>query len=369
MMAPDGEKQAERAANAGEQQAFGQQLAKNAQATGAERGANREFAGTDHGAGEQQISHVGASDEQQEADGCKKNDKQRLHVADDVFFQRQNGDAFVLVGFRIFLREMLRDRIHIGLSLRERNTGLEASDDVSAEIDVAIAERNVRPLAAKRVDVATLTVEGEVWRHDADDGVVRAVESDGFSGDVEGGAKFAAPEAAAEHDHGSGAKLIVTVVEGAPDDGTDAEDFEEFGGDHVAGDAFGGFAGAKEVVVLVAVHGERGEGLIVALPVEEIGVVGGSALDAGHSVVHGDELAGLGIGQRIEEDAVDHGEKRGVGANAESKSENGDSGEERGLEEHAEGVAQILHRCGHSSTSQRPGALAQNRELITKLAD
>jgi len=213
---------------------------------------------------------------------------------------------------------MLRDGVHIGLRLGDGYAGFEAADNVSAEVHTTIAEGDVGPLAAEGVDVAALAVKGEARRDDADDGVVRTVEGDGLASDVESGAKFAAPEAAPEHDDGSGAELIVGVIEEAADNGMDAEGFEEFGGDHVAGDAFGSLAGTEEVVVFVAVHGERGEGLVVALPVEEVGVVDGSARDTGYGVVDGDELAGFWVGERVEEDTVNDGEEGGVGTDAES---------------------------------------------------
>jgi hypothetical protein len=356
--APDSKEQAEGAADASEEQAFGEELAENAKAAGAEGKADGKFAGAGHGAGEEKISDVGAGDEEKKADRGEKHDKEGLDIADDVFFERNERDAFVLVDVGVFLGEVLRDGIHIGLGLRDGNAGFKATDGVSAKVDAAIAEGDIGPLAAEGVDIAALAVKGKAGRDDADDGVVRTVEAERFAGNVERSAEFAAPETAAEHDNGSGAELIVGLIEKAADDGMDAEDFEEFVGDHVAGEAFGDFAAAEEVVVLVAVHGERGEGLVVALPVEKVGVVDGSAFDAGDRVVEGDELAGLWVGERIEENAVDNGEEGGVGANAESQSENGDGGEERRLAERAKSVTKVLQESDNGAPPKgrrRPG--------------
>src|SRR4029077_2893444 len=55
-----------------------------------------------------------------------------------------------------------------------------------------------------------------------------------------------------------------------------------------------------------------------------------------------DELLRIGIGQRIEEHAVDDGEDGGVGADAEGKSEDRDEGEPGILAQRARAVAQIL---------------------------
>ena len=361
--AVNSEQQTERAADASEKQAFGEELAKHAKATGTEGDADGEFAGSAHGAGEKKIRDVGAGNEEQEADRGEKNDEQGLDVADDVVFQRDEDDAFVFVGFGIFLREMLRDGVHIGLRLHDGDAGFETADDVSAEVHAAIAEGEVGPLATEGVDIAALAVEGEVRRNDADDRVVRTVEGDRFSSDVEGGSEFAAPEAAAEHNHGCGAELIVGVSEQTAHHGMDAEEFEKFGRDHVAGDAFSGFSGAEEVVVFVAVHRQGGEGLIVALPVEEVGVVDGSAGDAGNGIVERDELAGVWVGERIEKDAVDDGEESGVGADAEGERENGDDGEERGLAEHAEGVTQVLKKGENGAP---PGYAASDLKVRVK---
>ncbi len=73
---------------------------------------------------------------------------------------------------------------------------------------------------------------------------------------------------------------------------------EEAGGDHEAAQTFR-FSRAGEVVILIAVHGNRGEGACVVLPVEEIQIGDRAAIDARSSSVDGEELAGLLVGERI----------------------------------------------------------------------
>ena len=154
------------------------------------------------------------------------------------------------------------------------------------------------------------------------------------------------PEAVAEQGDGRGAEAIVVGIEVAAQSRMDAEREEKFRGDHEAVDALG-LAGAGEVVVLVTVHGDGGEGFGLALPVEEVEIADGRLVLAGVFFVDGDELAGVRVGQRIQEHAVDDGEQSGVRADAEGEGEDGDEGERGRLEKHAEGEAKVLKQGDH----------------------
>ena len=164
--------------------------------------------------------------------------------------------------------------------------------------------------------------------------------------------KSALPEAAAEDDDGRGAGMIVIPREGAAEDGLDTQGGEECRGDHEAVKPLG-LDASGEVVVLVAIDGHGGEGFAGAFPVEEVGIADGGAIHAGVLLVDGDELAGLCVGQWIEEHAVDDGEERGIGADAESQGEQGDGRKAWRFEEHAQGITQVLEQDGHGGPRER----------------
>src|ERR1700677_2078527 len=103
----------------------------------------------------------------------------------------------------------------------------------------------------------------------------------------------------------------------------------------------------------MAIDSQRGKGLRGALPVEKIEVADGCPIHPRVLFVQGDELGGVGIGQRVEEHAIDDRKERGVRANAEGKGNNNNSGEGGELEQHAKGVKDVLQQGGQDFTSDR----------------
>ncbi len=84
-------------------------------------GAKGKLARAAHRSRQQQIGHVGAGDQQQEGDGGEQHQEEGLDVAHHVFLHGEEGDADVLVGFGIFQGEIVRDGVHVGLGLGERD--------------------------------------------------------------------------------------------------------------------------------------------------------------------------------------------------------------------------------------------------------
>ena len=70
-------------------------------------------------------------------------------------------------------------------------------------------------------------------------------------------------------------------------------------------------------------------------------------LPSGDGVHELDDAVGVGIGERLEQDRVDHGEDGGVGSDAEGESGDGGYGERRAGDEHAEGVAEVAEKVAH----------------------
>ncbi len=190
--------------------------------------------------------------------------------------------------------------------MRERYAGFQSGDGVGAQVDAAVAKRFVIPLADGSVDVAVVAVESEVRRNYADDFVGRAIQSDGFSEDIERSAELRvsrrlrpesrpAPHRRDRHRrekcgrewelHRAWRKKSAEIM--------------------ISGDAFR-FAGSREVAIVIAIHGHGGKSLRVALPVEKIQISDWALLGAGSASVNRDELAGVRVGERVEKDAVDY---------------------------------------------------------------
>jgi len=87
------------------------------------------------------------------------------------------------------------------------------------------------------------------------------------------------------------------------------------------------FARAGEVEVFGTEGAEEGEGVILLLPIDEIGIGDGRAFESGGLEIDRVELVRLRERKRIEEYAVDYGEERGVCADAQSEGEDGDDRE------------------------------------------
>ena len=93
---PKAEQHAQDAPGDGEQDAFGEELADDAGAAGSQGGADGKLALAAGGAHQQQVGHVGAGDQQHQADGAQQHEQRFAGVADDRVAQRRS--RRILVG-------------------------------------------------------------------------------------------------------------------------------------------------------------------------------------------------------------------------------------------------------------------------------
>src|SRR5215831_19536017 len=111
--AGSGKQQAEKPPSEREQNAFGQQLADHPGLSGAERSTNCKLAGPASSSNEQQVGDICAGDEENEAHRGEKDEKEWPNIADDIVFQRVDGDATRFVDFRIGDLEIASNGVHI----------------------------------------------------------------------------------------------------------------------------------------------------------------------------------------------------------------------------------------------------------------
>ncbi len=86
------------------------------------------------------------------------------------------------------------------------------------------------------------------------------------------------------------------------------------------------------------------ERLIVLLPVEKVWIGDRAVLKVWLALVQHDELLGMRIGKRIEQDTVDHRKERSVRADAERERQDGDRREAGAFAQRANGESNILRQ-------------------------
>jgi len=238
----------------------------------------------------------------------------------------------------------------IGLDLgsRERDAGLEASDDGDGVTPVTdfVHVGGDKEIDAKTGRKDRSEIEG--LRENADDGDGLIIEIDGLAEDIFIARELLLPELIGKHGNERSAFLVLFGKKRAAECGSDAEGVEEIVGDHnglnvlriaVAGHVV--FAAAPEGLVA----GDFLEGLRVALEFFEGANVVRGAGEAAFAVIacEPNELLRMGERKRTKKEGVDDGKDDDVGADAESENENGDQREGTVLAERAEVVAEILH--------------------------
>src|SRR6266403_2611452 len=127
--APNGESDAEAAADQGEQQTFHEQLAGDAPAAGADGGSNGHLALATGSTGEEQAGDIGTGDEEDKRDGAKENQQGGAQRAGNLIAERHDVDAPVALGIRIFVLKLGGDGGHLGLRLRIGGAGFHTRDN------------------------------------------------------------------------------------------------------------------------------------------------------------------------------------------------------------------------------------------------
>jgi len=103
--AETGEEQTECPAGKGEKHGFHKDLTQDDDATGAKRGSNSDLFTSRESFRKHEVGDVRTSNQQNESDSTKKNEKRRTHIADKLFPQRLDDSTPALVIFGIELFE------------------------------------------------------------------------------------------------------------------------------------------------------------------------------------------------------------------------------------------------------------------------
>ena len=365
-----GDAEADDAAGGGEQQALDQQLPHDAPARRAHRVAHRDLARPCRRARQQQVRHVGARDQQHEADRAhqgQEHDADRAGV--EAFVERlDDADGELLVAGRMGRGQALDDAVELGLRLRRGDAVFQAREhrevaNVAAADLVRQRDRRYPELGVGR--------ELDAGRHHADDRPRLAVDADGQAEHAAIAAVARLPEGVAEDHDALGARLVVAAPEAAAEEHRLAQQVEAVGGD----------PDARRVLrrrPRVA-HGHRsaqegGQAFVrgrAGAPVEQIGPRDRLSAAGGRLALDAEDVepVGLGEGQAADQDGVDQREHRGVDADAQGQGRNRHDAEPSILDEEAQREAQVLqqaHDGGYGRGRRRLTGGPERHGRVTK---
>src|SRR5262245_45372820 len=194
LYSPRRQQYAQRSAEDRQQQAFGQQLPRQPEASRAQCRAHGEFLAPRLATRERQIGHVGAGDEQDEADRAQQQPERSANIAHHFIQQRRDEDSHLVVLDRILAPQRGGDLIELRLRLFDGNALFQTPhhhQEVVATLSLIFRQARRRP---DFVSGGKLKLR----RRNPDDRMRFSVELDGFSDDRFLAAKAATPQTVAD---------------------------------------------------------------------------------------------------------------------------------------------------------------------------
>jgi hypothetical protein len=347
-----GERHTARAADHGEDEILRQPLRHQASAAGAQREANRGLAPPRRRPREQEIRHIGARDQQHEANRANEDEEGRLRVADNRIVHARETDAPAFVGLRIGRLELRAERIHFGLRRRQPDAGPQAA---GRDHEAAVARHPGHVVFDRRPHLRVVGGEAEPRRHHADDQVRAPLEHDRRADDVPVAAEEALPDAVAEHQHFLAAGTVVGRFDDAAKEGRRAQHRKQRTADARAEHPLGKLE-TGDVEGPAGRHAEAFERGQLTLPVFVIRkrAAGDRSWRARAVVEEDDHARRITVRRRLQDDRAHHAEDGGVRADAQGERDDGRGREAGRAEEKADGVAHVAgDRAGDRSARRR----------------
>ena len=212
------------AARERQQHVLGQELPENAGAPGAERGTDRNLALPGGAACEQEVRDVGTRNQQDEAHRAEHHEHLRAGVADDLVFQRDQGDTRE-VNRRALQRQ--RNARQLGDRLLARDAGREPRIH-GVRMNAVLQDRRREH---HRHDEIHRALKGKTPRENSDDRRGSAFHADRAADDVGRAAETLLPEGVADEQHVASTRRLRLAAERASRDRLDSEEREEIGCD------------------------------------------------------------------------------------------------------------------------------------------
>ncbi len=326
-----------------------EQLAHEAKRRSAQRGAHRHLALTAEAAGQDEARHVRTGDHEHETHDPQQGQERRSHVAGHLFLQRDQPVSPILVVVGKGRGQPVADPVELGPRLGQGHRRLEPRDDVEiaqAALGHQIGHgqgrgghREVRQDPGLRFGRP-----GKALGHDSDHGHRHRAEADGAPDHRRVGPEHALPGTVAQNGQAI-TRMVAVRSYRAAEGGRSAEHVEK-AVRHLRSDQPLRLPRASgQVENQPAVAREALERAAVLVDVQEVrGRMGVFRRGRQRPPHHRDALRVV-VGERPEEDGVDHAEERGVGSDAEGQGPDRYHGERAVLGEGPQAVSHVLHKA------------------------
>src|SRR5205823_6140336 len=244
---PHRQQQTERTADQRHQHTFRKQLPKQLRSTGAECNANREFTRASSEAGQEEISKIGARDQQYEARQTKTEPHDRPFLFGGRVAQRQHAQPITRLGFRVLLGKASCQRLHLRVGLGDRNAGLEPAKRETPLVSAALPLTGCESERPQKVHLRPEQRIIKLLGHDADDGDILAVEPQRAPDDISVALKALLPKMVAENDHPVVSCPVLLLGETASELGSNSEGWKNIRSHEHPRQKFRRFARCREI--------------------------------------------------------------------------------------------------------------------------
>ena len=256
------------------------------------------------------------------------------------------------------LRELLGDPHHVRAGGLHGDARLQAPDHVDARVVAAVvlaADAVLQP-QQRRVDVDGPPAPVEGAGHHADHGEALAAQRERLAQDLRITPEAPLPEALAQERDAFCARLVLLRAEGPSEEGLLAQGGEQARGDLAPVDPLRVRALRGEDEVGPVVADQRLEDAVLVPHVLQVGDGEAHARDLLRPLGQEHQPLGLRVGQRPQQDRVDHAEDGGVGADAQGQGEDGHRREAPGLGQDPDGVFDVAPEAFHGQWDAGAGA-------------
>ena len=334
-------------------------LADDAAPSRAERHAHGHFPAPQRRPRDEKVRHVDAGDEQHADARAEHREEHRVDFrAQYGFGIRHGAGADAAIGGGEIVFELRGDRRELCGRLRHGHAWLEQADH---RISRALASRRCQRIDAQRHPQRLADGEGELRRHDADDGQLRGVGANRPADDIRSAAVSIAPQLVPEQ-HDARPRRVVSLLKSAPEHRLHAERPQRVQRQLAALKPLGPARFDRQVERAGTVRADGVERRLPRLKNREIVHVdrkAGLPL-RGVGQVDRDDAIGVREWQALEEAGIDDAEDGGAEADADAERQDRAKRERRVPDQHPDARTEITEESVHGySRRSRCGRCSQ----------
>jgi hypothetical protein len=291
---------------------------------------------------QQKIGNVSARNQQHKAHRAEQNQERLAGVADDQVAQRLHPKPALRIRLRKGAEILLPRELHLGIGLGERHIRLQHRHN----------PKKVGLVGAVRVKLEGnpeigFRLRNEVPSQHADDGERLGVQGKGLADDIRAPGKSTLPEPVAQHHDVPPIGQVLLGREGAAHHHRGPEYAEPALADVNPVNKLRPVAGDVETRAGEVIGGDVFEHAGLLAPDHEFRNGGDATVAVRRREFALDDAVRVGIGQRLEQYRIDHGEDGRVGPDAQRKGRNGGDREPGTLEEKVQRMLDVFPEIAH----------------------